>query len=141
MSEHGFDVPPKAPPELLAEWHDLADRVCRELTRAGLPARRGDREGGRVGAGVEVHVDPFADGGGGVYADWRTDEELTTAVVALMEERADFTDPPPLVRHHRNVHRFMGAALWGILDSAGFEVEVPDPHTYGTAAWVKGRRA
>ncbi|WP_426363622.1 hypothetical protein [Streptomyces sp. E-08] len=141
MSEHGFDVPPKAPPELLAEWHDLADRVCRELTRAGLPARRGDREGGGAGAGVEVHVDPFADGGGGVYADWRTDEELTTAVVELFENGIDFTDPPPVVRHHRDVHRFMQEALLGILASAGFEVEVPDPHTYGSAAYVKGFRA
>ncbi|CAM5426954.1 hypothetical protein [Streptomyces tanashiensis] len=142
MSESMFDLPPKAPPELLAEWSDLADRVCRELALAGLSARRGDLDGGRpVGPGVAVHVDPFADGGSGVYVDWRTDEELTTAAVELFEKDIDFTDPPPLVRHHRDVHRFMQEALLGILASAGFEVEVPDPHTYGSAAWVKGLRA
>ncbi|MEV7563978.1 hypothetical protein [Streptomyces tanashiensis] len=141
MSESMFDLPPKAPPELLAEWSDLADRVCRALTRAGLPARRGDRGGGPAGSGADVHVDPFADGGGGVYVDWRTDAELTTAVVEVMEGRVDFTDPPAVVRHHRNVHRFMGEALVGILDSAGFQVEVPDPHTYGSAAYVKGLQA
>ncbi|GGU84801.1 hypothetical protein GCM10010275_19880 [Streptomyces litmocidini] len=31
------DLPPKASREPLAEWNDLADRVCREPAPAALP--------------------------------------------------------------------------------------------------------
>ena len=138
MGHPRFDLPPLAPPEVLAAWDDLADRVCHELTRAGLPARRGDRdEGGPLSApGADVHVDRLADGG--VHVDWATGDELRTAALELFARGVDFDNPPPLLRHHRTVHAHMRAALSGILASAGFEVAEPDPHTYGTAVHVKG---
>ncbi|MEU2243976.1 hypothetical protein ABZ572_31780 [Streptomyces sp. NPDC018338] len=140
MNDVGFDLPPKAAPEVVAGWNDLADRVCGELARAGLPAHRGDRDAGPQNRpGADVHVDPLADGG--VFVDWRTDEELTAAVVELFAKGIDYADPPPVVRHHRDVHQFMQEALLGILASAGFQVEKPDPHTYGSAVYVKDTRS
>ncbi|MEV7530401.1 MULTISPECIES: hypothetical protein [Streptomyces] len=138
MGHPRFDLPPLAPPDVLAAWDDLADRVCHELTRAGLPARRGDRdEGGPLSApGADVHVDRLADGG--VHVDWATGDELRTAALELFAGGVDFADPPPLLRHHRTVHAHLRAALSGILASAGFEVAEPDPHTHGTAVHVKG---
>ncbi|MFE9041222.1 hypothetical protein ACFYOG_09910 [Streptomyces sp. NPDC007818] len=134
-----FDLPPQASPALLAAWDELADRVCRELARAGLPARRGDREGGPLaGPGADVHVDRVGDGSGGVYVDWATHDDLRGAVVELLSRGVDFTDPPPLVRHHAAVHAHMRDALLGILGSAGFEVEGTDPHTFGCALRVTG---
>ncbi|MFI9744218.1 hypothetical protein [Streptomyces sp. NPDC052494] len=139
MSDPEFDLPPRAAPEAIAEWNDLADRVCRELVRAGLPARRGDLDDGpQAGPGAEVHVDPVADGG--VYVDWETDAELRIPALELFAKGIDYDDPPSVVRHHRNVHAFMRDALTGILASAGFQVEEPDPHTHGTAVYVRGRR-
>ncbi|MCX5225928.1 hypothetical protein ABZY16_32285 [Streptomyces sp. NPDC006553] len=138
MKDIEFDLPPKASPDVIAEWNHLADRVCRELARAGLPAYRGDLDGGpQDGPGAEVHVDPLADGG--VYADWRADGELTTAAVELFARGIDHTDPPPIVRHHRDIHQFMQEALLGILASAGLQVEKGDPHL-GIAVHVKGLR-
>ncbi|MEU3608574.1 hypothetical protein AB0E83_24490 [Streptomyces sp. NPDC035033] len=140
MSSHpDFDLPPLAPPGTLAAWDDLADRVCRALVRAGLPAHRGDRDGGPASRpGAEVHVDRLA--GGGVHVDWTVDAGLRTAALELFERGVDFADPPPLLRHHGTVRALMRDALSGILASAGFEVEEPDPHTYGTAVHVKGDR-
>ncbi|MFF0478597.1 hypothetical protein [Streptomyces sp. NPDC004284] len=139
MNEPRFDLPPQATPEVVAEWNDLADKVCHELTRAGLPACRGDVEGGPPRRpGAVVHVDRMADGG--VFVDWETGDELRTAAGELFAKGIDYGNPPPVVRHHRDVHQFMQDALLGILASAGFQVEVPDPHTYGSAAYVKGLR-
>ncbi|WP_369143961.1 hypothetical protein [Streptomyces sp. R44] len=139
MNEPRFDLPPEAPPELVAEWNELAARVCHELVQAGLPARRadlGDAPWGRPGA--DVHVDRLLDGG--VYVNWRTGEELRTVALELFEQGIDYEDPPPVVRHHRDVHQFMQDALLGILASAGFQVEVPDPHAHGSAVHVRGLR-
>ncbi|MFF8834894.1 hypothetical protein [Streptomyces sp. NPDC015130] len=139
MSDPEFDLPPQAAPEVIAGWNDLADGVCRELTRAGLPARRGDLDGGpQFRPGAEVHVDPLADGG--VYVDWETDAELRIPALELFAKGIDYADPPAVVRHHRNVHAFMRDAMTGILASAGFQVEEADPHTHGGALYVKGRR-
>ncbi|MGW8764014.1 hypothetical protein ACWGN5_16075 [Streptomyces sp. NPDC055815] len=140
MNEPRFNLPPRAPAELLAAWHELADRVCRELALAGLPAHRGDLDGDRpAGSGADVHVDRMLDGG--VFVNWRTDPALTAPAIELFARGIDYENPPPVVRHHRDVHRFMQDALLGILASAGFQVEVPDPHTYGSAVYVKGARA
>lgn len=139
MTENGFGLPPKAPPDVIAERDALADDVCRALVRAGLPARRGDLgDGPRGGPGAEVHVDPLAEGG--VFVDWHTDTELSTAALDLFAKGIDYTDPPPVVRHHQAVHDRMRVALLGILASAGFLVEEPDRHTYGSAVQVNGFR-
>ncbi|MFE3587553.1 hypothetical protein ACFXOY_08510 [Streptomyces niveus] len=140
MTGHGFGVPPKAPPDVIAARDALADEVCRALARAGLPAHRGDSGGGTDGEpGAEVHVDPLAEGRG-VFVNWNTDAELRTAALELFAKGIDFADPPPVVRHHKAVHDRMRGALLGILASAGFQVEEPDRHTYGSAVHVTGPR-
>ncbi|MFF7439061.1 hypothetical protein [Streptomyces sp. NPDC008122] len=139
MRDNEFDLPPKATPEVLADWNDLAERVCCELARAGLPARRAGLEGGALErSGADVHVDRIREGG--VYVDWRTNAELRTAAIELFEKGIDYADPPPVVRHHRDIHKIMQGALLGILASAGFQVEKPDPHAHGSAVYVKGLR-
>ncbi|MFF8512727.1 hypothetical protein ACF064_32110 [Streptomyces sp. NPDC015492] len=139
MNDPRFDLPPQAAPDVIAEWNDLADQVCRELARAGLPARRVDLDGGVLERpGADVHVDRILEGG--VYVDWRADAELRTAALELFEKGIDYADPPPVVRHHRDIHKIMQGALLGILASAGFQVDKPDPHAHGSAVYVKGLR-
>lgn len=139
MTEPEFDLPPKAPPEVVAERNTLADEVCRELALAGLPAHRGDLGGGtRKRPGARVYVEPFVEGG--VYVNWHTDAELSAAALELFAKGIDYADPPPVVRHHSTVLKQMRAALLGILTSAGFEVEEPDRHGHGSMVHVKAFR-
>ncbi|MFH9010631.1 hypothetical protein ACH4C6_04580 [Streptomyces sp. NPDC017943] len=139
MSEPAFDMHPTATPEVIAERQSLAEQVCRELRRAGLPVYRGDFSGGPDGRpGVDVHVEPFIEGG--VYADWFADPELRDAALDLFAQGIDYSNPPPVVGHHNTVLRLMQVALLGILTSAGFEVEEPDPHGHGSMVRVLGLR-
>ncbi|MEU8972351.1 hypothetical protein AB0D11_24290 [Streptomyces monashensis] len=39
MGEPEFDLHPKAAPEIIEERNALAECVCRELRRSGLPVR------------------------------------------------------------------------------------------------------
>jgi hypothetical protein len=139
MTEPEFDLPPKAPPEIIAERHELADEVCRHLTRAGLPAYRADLNGGTGGRpGAAVHIEPFVEGG--VFVDWETNEELASPALDLFAQGIDFENPPSAVRHFNEVLNFMQAALMGILASAGFQVEEPDGHAHGSMVHVRGFR-
>ncbi|AJP04297.1 hypothetical protein TU94_25365 [Streptomyces cyaneogriseus subsp. noncyanogenus] len=139
MAESGFDLPPKAPPEVVAERHELADEVCRQLTLAGLPAYRADLDGGTNGrAGAAVHIEPFVEGG--VFVDWETDEELASPALHLFAQGIDYENPPSAVRHFEDVLTFMQAALMGILASAGFQVEEPDGHAHGSLVQVRSAR-
>lgn len=95
MTKYDFDLPPKASPEVIAEREGLADEVCRELERAGLPVHRGGLEAGpHDRPGADVHVDTFEDGG--VYVDWNSAKELRDAALQLFEKGIDFTNPPEL---------------------------------------------
>lgn len=139
MTEPEFDLHPMAAPETVEERQALAERVCEELRRAGLPVYRGDLSGGpHSRPGADVHVTPFVDGG--VYVDWGTDAELRDAALDLFAQGIDYSEPPPVVRHHNTVLQHMRAALLGILASAGFEVEEPDGHGHGSMVQVKGLR-
>lgn len=139
MAEPEFAPHPKAPPDVIEERRKLAERVHRELERAGLPVYRGDLDDGlHRRPGADVHVEPFVEGG--VYVDWRTDAELRDAALDLFAEGIDYANPPPVVRHHKTVLNHMQAALLGILTSAGFEVEEPDRHGHGSMVQVKGSR-
>ena len=132
-----FDLPPKAPPDIVEARQALAERVCRELRLVGLPVYRRDLTGDpEILPGVDVHVTPFVDGG--VFATWRTDAELSDPALALFAKGIDYSDPPRAVRHFNTVLNHMRAALMGILASAGFEVEEPDGHTFGTMVLVTG---
>ncbi|MBV1940746.1 hypothetical protein KUF83_29885 [Streptomyces sp. BV286] len=139
MTEHGFPIPPHAPPEVIAERNKVADAVVRELLRTGLPAYRGDDdEGPRGEIGAEVHVEPFDTGA--VYVDWNITEELRDSALSLFEKGIDPSDPPPEFRHYGAVHQHMRDALLGILESAGFEAEPADGHTHGGAIRVNAFR-
>ncbi|MGW2282982.1 hypothetical protein [Streptomyces sp. NPDC001770] len=136
MTEHGFDPPTKAPPEVVARRDARADEVCRALALAGIPVHRGD-VGGDVEDrdGAEVHVDPLAVGG--VLVEWNTAAELTESAVDLLTAGVDPSALPDAIRHYETVHASMRGALLEILVSAGFPAEQADPHTYGSAVFVK----
>ncbi|MET7731098.1 hypothetical protein ABZT02_06980 [Streptomyces sp. NPDC005402] len=139
MTEPEFDLPPKAPPEVVAEREALAHEVCRELTRTGLPVHRGDLDGGaEKRPGARVHVAPFTEGG--VYVNWTTDAELRDTALDLFARGIDYADPPPVLRHYNSVLRHMRAALSEILASAGFDVGEPDRHGHGSMIEVRGVR-
>src|SRR3954464_3274395 len=139
MTEPEFDLPPKASPEVVAERETLADEVCRELARTGLPVRRGDLDdGAEKRPGARVHVAPFVHGG--VYVNWTTDAELRDTALDLFARGIDYADPPPVLRHYNSVLRHMRAALSEILASAGFEVAEPDSHGHGSMIEVGGLR-
>ncbi|MFF7361339.1 hypothetical protein [Streptomyces sp. NPDC008125] len=136
MTEHGFDLPPKAPPEVVARRDAQADEVCRALARAGIPVYRAGF-GGDVEerAGAEVHVDALVVGG--VLVEWNTATELTEAAVNLLAGGVDPSALPDAIRHFETVHAGMRRALLEILVSAGFPAEQADPHTYGAAILVR----
>ncbi|MFD9006585.1 hypothetical protein ACFV0T_37535 [Streptomyces sp. NPDC059582] len=137
MTEHGFDLPPKAPPDVIAQRDALADEACRALAQAGIPVYRvglGAEPEGRPGA--EVHVDPLVIGG--VLVEWNTEAELATDAVNALAGGVDPSDLPYAIRHYETVQVCMRDALLGILASAGFQAEKADGHTYGTAVFVEG---
>ena len=137
MTDPGFDLPAKVPLEVVAERDALADKVCRELARAGFPVHRGDR--GRPAprrSGARVYVEPFLEGG--VYVNWHTDAELRDAALDLFAQGVDHLNPPPVLRHYNTVLTHMRAALLVILASAGFKVEEPDRHGHGSMVHVTG---
>lgn len=139
MSEPVFDMHPTAIPEVIAERQALAERVCRELRRAGLPVHRGDLRGGpHSRPGADVHAALFIEGG--VYVDWSAGVELRDEALDLFAQGIDYSDPSPIVSHHNTVLQHIQAALLGILASAGFEVEEPDRHGHGSMVHVKGFR-
>ncbi|MFC7220794.1 hypothetical protein ACFQLX_21925 [Streptomyces polyrhachis] len=115
----------------------LANKACHVLMQAGIPARRGDIEGGvKGGPGAEVRVDnPSASG---VLVEWNTGEELKVAAVNSLASGVDPLDLPYEIRHFETVHRSMRGAILEILSSAGFDVEEADGHAHGTAVYVKG---
>ncbi|MFG2782605.1 hypothetical protein ACGFY7_32800 [Streptomyces prunicolor] len=132
-----FDLPPKAPPEIVEARQALAEQVCQELRLVGFPVYRGDLSGGpHYLPGVDIHVTPFVDGG--VYADWHTDTELRAPALDLFAKGIDYANPPPAVRHYNTVLDHMQAALTGILASAEFQVEEPDGHAHGSMVLVTG---
>ena len=141
MPDHPmFDLPPKAPPEIVEARQALAEQVCQELRLVGFAVDRGDLSGGpHYLPGVDVHVTPFVDGG--VYANWHTAAELRDPALDLFAKGIDYANPPPTVRHHNTVLNHMQAALMGILASAGFEVEEPDGHAHGSMVLVTGFRS
>lgn len=133
MSEHRFNLPPKATRDVMDRREELADKACDALVHTGLPAYRGTSQGG---PGANVQVDPLADGG--VLVEWRTQEELATAAANLLESEVDPSNLPHAIRHYEIVQTCMRDAVLHILTSAGFHVERADAHTYGSAVHVKG---
>ncbi|GAA2620280.1 hypothetical protein [Streptomyces vastus] len=117
MSEHDFDHP-SAPRDVTAERDVLADRVCRELERAGIPAFR-EQQADRAGARVEVD-DTALDAAREVIVDWCPDPSLTEAVVDSMQS-GDYQ--APVIQHNGAVCSHMQKAIIGILRSAGLQAD------------------
>jgi len=131
--------------EVLARRDELADRICAELTRAGLPARR-HSVGDEQVAGAEISVDRTEEeDGGGVFVQWQPDPGLTRAAVGLPEGELDEqalrtaamtlpgrADDPSLI-HSGVVRQQMQAAIIAILRSAGLRAHDPgseyEPYT------------
>ncbi|MFI9385728.1 hypothetical protein [Kutzneria sp. NPDC052558] len=129
---------PIASDEVLAQRERLADLICDELTRAGLPAHRYPADS-LWPAGAEVSVDRMSDAdGGGVFVRWGVGPELSRAAAGIPE--GDLDDDAldeivmalarrgdnPDVRHQSVVTRHMQAAIIGILGSAGLHAYDPN---------------
>lgn len=124
--------------EVLARRDELADRICVELKRAGLPARQ-HSVGDEQVAGAEVSVDRSEEeDGGGVFVQWRPDRALTRAAVGLPEGELDEqalrsaamalpgrANDPRLI-HSGVVKRHMQTAIIAILCSAGLHAYDPE---------------
>lgn len=124
----------KAPDHLLADRNQLADHVCRELQRAGIPAfRTGDVA---ELAGAEVQVDPGDDAAGGVFVDWHPDPDLSRAVAESVQNE-EFS--APVIQHFGAISTHMQDAILGILRSAGFQVEVARDDMRPMVIHVAGR--
>ncbi|NDZ80960.1 hypothetical protein G3I19_20970 [Streptomyces sp. SID10853] len=136
MTEHGFDLAPRAASDIIAQRNSVAGEACRAIAQAGIPVyRAGEGEESEGGAGATVYVDPLVVGG--VLVEWHTEAELKDAVVDLLVAGVDPSDPPYLVRHHETIHACMQNALLGILASAGFHTEKTDGHIYGRGVFIK----
>jgi hypothetical protein len=132
---------PHAQEEIIAEWHALAEAVCRELQHAGLPAyvqHPGTMAEGQVGACVEV--DTIEGPTGGVHVSWNASEPLTEAVFEFMQpDQLDLLEP--VIEHGSRVVSLMDETIRSLLTLAGFRtrdaVEINDlaPGTH-----VAGRR-
>ncbi|MFE5400910.1 hypothetical protein ACFQ9Z_05815 [Streptomyces sp. NPDC056580] len=110
------DIDPESRPG--AAGYDLADQVCEELRRAGLPAYV-ERPGVPRQPGVWVEVNDEGEYAGGVYIRWSAPELAETglqAVTVLQNPAA------PEWKRYTEVVVLMQTALIGILRLAGFSV-------------------
>ncbi|TXJ85961.1 hypothetical protein E2C11_04090 [Streptomyces lavendulae] len=113
---------PHASEDVLAEWHALAEAVCQELQRAGLPAyvqppgTLADRQ-----AGACVRVDTLEGPAGGVHVSWNAGDSLTEAVLGFMEpDRLDLGEP--VIEHGARIDALMNGTIRSVLALAGFRV-------------------
>ncbi|MEU5134663.1 MULTISPECIES: hypothetical protein [Streptomyces] len=134
MSQHDFDLPPKAAPDVMRRRTELAGKARDALKQTGLPVCREDSSEGE--SGVNVRVDHLADGG--VLVEWNTREEFTSEIVEILASGVDPSNLPQEVRHYENVQTCMRETILNILASAGFDVERADAHSYGKAVHVRG---
>ncbi|MFE1911587.1 hypothetical protein [Streptomyces anandii] len=127
---------PHAAEEVIAEWHALADAVCRELLHAGLPAHV-ERPGAPacIQPGACVHVDTGEGPAGGVHISWNAGESLTEAVFDCMQpERLDLQ--APVIAHGTRVVSLMEETIKEVLKLSGFrtcaavEFDNPAPETH-----------
>ncbi|WP_439081414.1 hypothetical protein [Streptomyces sp. WL006] len=114
MSQHDFDLPPKAAPDVMRRRTELAGKARDALKQTGLPVCREDSSEG--GSGVNVRVDHLADGG--VLAEWNTREEFTSEIVEILASGVDPSNLPQEVRHYENVQTCMRETILNILASA-----------------------
>ncbi|WP_405991450.1 hypothetical protein [Streptomyces sp. NBC_00986] len=118
MTDHPmFDLPPKAPPEIIEAREALAGQAIQALRRAGLPAFRDGETPATDRAGAVVYVDSDADTASApVYMSWRCDPAMLGAAVDSLTSG----DPDaPVVRYPGMISLHMQGALINILLSSG----------------------
>ncbi|NEA63824.1 hypothetical protein [Streptomyces sp. SID12488] len=111
---------PHAPEKVIAEWHSLAETVCRELRHAGLPAyTQHPNTLADMQAGACVSVDTVDGPAGGVHVSWNAGETLTEAALGYMEpDRLDLGEP--VIEHGVRVGALMDETIRSVLTLAGF---------------------
>ncbi|MFH9404624.1 hypothetical protein ACH4JS_33390 [Streptomyces sp. NPDC017638] len=127
---------PHAREEVIAEWHALAEKVCRELQRAGLPAYvQYPNTLADMQAGACVYVDTVEGPAGGVHVSWNAGASLTEEIFDFMQpDRLDLLEP--VIAHGTRVASLMNETIRSALTLAGFRtrdaVELNDlaPGTY-----------
>jgi hypothetical protein len=132
---------PHAEEEVIAEWHTLAETVCRELQHAGLPAyvqhpnTLADRQ-----AGACVHVDTIEGPAGGVHVSWNAGESLTEAVFGFMQpDRLDLREP--VIEHGTRVVALMDETIRSVLTLAGFRTsDAVESNDLAPGTLVTGRQ-
>ncbi|MFH9552874.1 hypothetical protein [Streptomyces sp. NPDC017435] len=133
---------PHAPEEVVAEWHALAEAVCRELQYAGLPAYV-ERPGTLAGrqAGARVSVDTMDDATGGVHVSWNAGESMTEAALGSMEpDRLDLLEP--VIEHGTRIGSLMDETITSVLTLAGFRTrDALDLNDLAPGTHVTGRQA
>ncbi|GAA3132798.1 hypothetical protein [Streptomyces echinatus] len=114
---------PHAAEEVIAEWVALAESVCLELRRAGLPAHMSPLGApASQQAGARVHVDTIDGPAGGVHVEWNAGETLTEAVFARMQP--DGLDlPDPVIAHGAQIVSLMDETIRGVLAFVGFRTQ------------------
>ncbi|GEK00575.1 hypothetical protein ACWDU8_26750 [Streptomyces sp. NPDC003388] len=107
---------PESRPE--GAGYDLADLVCHELRRAGLPAYV-ELPGMPKQPGVWVEVNDEGEYAGGVYVRWSAPELAETGLQAVTDRQ---NPAAPEWKRYTEVVVIMQTALVGILRLAGFSV-------------------
>ncbi|WP_157692918.1 hypothetical protein [Pedococcus dokdonensis] len=100
----------------------LAFAVVETLTAAGLPGHVGTADRLHV-PGAEVEVDPFDDGGGGVFVHWVASQELADRGIAALES-GEFDHPA--IQLKGAIAGAMAEAMSTLLTASGFRIEVSD---------------
>lgn len=98
--------------DVMAERTETAERVCRELRLAGLPAYRDGIEPD-LPCGAEVHVDNGADALGGVTIEWLS--RLENDPSSRSGNKASW------LRRAGSIAVHMNTAIIGILTLAGMD--------------------
>lgn len=122
-----------APQDILAERKAIAERVCRELESAGLPAfRLGEGEGEWEGAAVTV--DSGADAAGGVTVSWKC------ALGRAAAERLSAGDVQArVIQQSGVVSQHMQQAIIGLLRAAGMDADTDEDDMNPLAVRVVSR--
>jgi hypothetical protein len=115
--------------DVVAERNELADLVCMELLRAGLPAYRG--EGHRDFPGACVWVDQFvAEQTGGVFVDWESPLKQEAVDLIKQSHAAAIGTSGPggmteeqsrIAEHYGAVCKHMRKAIIGVLSAVQIE--------------------
>ncbi|MFF9098311.1 hypothetical protein ACF1AY_11470 [Streptomyces sp. NPDC014776] len=136
MSEYDFGHR-QAPDDVVAARTALAEEVCVELRRAGLPAFLDDPHA-EERAGAVVYVDRGADVACGVTVGWRCDPAVIEAACDKLQE-GDAT--AAVLRYPGTIATYMQDPLIKILLSSGFIATLENDTMNPDHVQVLGRKS